>query len=91
MTTTIAITIAGTEVAFGLPDADAGRILAAFTQMWTTTDAEGAPVVPDTVTVVRQIAQSVVEGLAAQAIRIEQDAAAQVARAAVAPIDVSIV
>lgn len=90
----VTIDIAGMSVAFTLDDADAGRILAAHTAIFTRGefDENGQPVqvVPTPPEVVTQIAQQVVNELAARTVRHEQDAAAYAAREAVPPIEASI-
>jgi hypothetical protein len=92
--TKIAISFADAEVKFSLPEQDAGRILSAFTQMWATqgVDDKGEPTVilPPVQEVVLKIAQSVVEGLAQQALRFEQDTAATAARKDITPIEYTI-
>jgi hypothetical protein len=90
----VTIDIAGMSVAFTLADADANRILAAHTAMFTRGefDENGQPiqVVPSPPEVVQHIAQQVVNGLAATTVLYEQDAAAVAAREAVPPIEASI-
>lgn len=72
---TISININGFDVGFSLPDADAGRILAAHAKMFTS-DPGNPPAPQD---VVRMIARQVITQLAQTALaREQQDAAASV-------------
>lgn len=86
------INMAGVSAAFTLDDQDAGRILAAYTQVYTTTEqneqGETVQVVPTPEQCIKKIAQSVIEGLANYTRRHEQDLAAQQAAAAVPPVSV---
>lgn len=86
----INISIGGTSAAFSLSDADAGRILAAYTALFTTQGEDGVPVIPDTQTCVMMIAKGVVAGLAQNAIRYEQEQAAKAAAEAVPTIDATL-
>lgn len=86
----VSIAIAGLNVSFTLSDADAGRILAAHTALFTTQDGDGTPVVPTPQDVVIRIAQGVVGQLAQTAVVHEQQIAANAAAMAVPGIDATI-
>lgn len=87
----ITITMVGIETAFEIADADAQRILVAFTAQYTTQDEDGQPVVPTPEETVHKLAQDVIDGLAAQAVQFDKARAAAEAAANVAPIVVEVV
>jgi len=87
----ILIELASISTSFSLSDDDANRILAAYTATYTTQDENGADVVPTPTETVNQLAQEVVDGLAANAVRWEQTEASKTAVGAVTPIVPTIV
>jgi adenosine/AMP kinase len=88
---TIQITMVGVETAFEIADADAARILQAYTAIYTTTDEDGQPVVPTPEQCVHMIAQGVVDGLAANTVQYDKVQASANASANVPPIDIVVV
>jgi hypothetical protein len=76
---TVLIELAGLSTSFTMDDNDANRILAAYTATYTTQDEEGNDVVPTPTETVNQLAQGVVDGLAANAVRWEQTEASKTA------------
>ena len=87
----IQITLATVSTAFEIADVDAGRILQAYTAMYTTTDSDGTPVVPTPEECVHMIAQGVVDGLAANTVAFDKVQASTNAAANVPPIDITVV
>tara|TARA_B110000483_G_scaffold125909_1_gene151270 strand:- start:563 stop:835 length:273 start_codon:yes stop_codon:yes gene_type:complete len=87
---TVSIDLAGLSTSFTLDEADATRILTAYTAMYTTQDEEGVDVVPTPSETVNQLADGVVQGLAANAVRWEQTAASTAAIGGVPPITATI-
>lgn len=86
----ISISIGGNAVSFTVADADAGRILAAYTALFTKPGEDGTPVVPGAQETVVEIGKSVIAGLASNAIRYEQEQAAKAAAEAVPAIDATL-
>lgn len=90
----VTINIAGLQVAFSVADADANRILAAHTAIYTRSDVDeqGQPVqvVPTPPEVVQYIAQNVVNELAARTVRFEQHLAEATAREGVPDIEATL-
>jgi hypothetical protein len=76
---TILIELAGLSTSFTMDDNDANRILAAYTATYTTQDEDGNDVVPTPTETVNQLAQGVVDELAANAVRWEQTEASKTA------------
>jgi len=83
----VSLILNGTTVSFALSDADAVRILAAYTALLAKPDAD-APTAQEVVT---EIGKGVVAGLAQTAIRYEQEQAAKAAADAVPSIDATLV
>ena len=88
---TVLIELAGLSTSFTMDDNDANRILAAYTATYTTQDEDGNDVVPTPTETVNQLAQGVVNGLAANAVSWEQTEASKTAVGAVPPIVPTIV
>ena len=85
------MSIGGNAVSFTISDADAGRILAAYTAIFTKAGVDGGePVVPTVQETVVEIGKSVIAGLASNAIRYEQEQAAKAAAEAVPAIDATL-
>lgn len=82
----ISLSIDGVSVSFTLADADAARILAAYTAILTK-DGEA----PTSADVVTEIGKGFVAGIAQTAIRYEQEVAAKAAADAVPSIDATLV
>lgn len=99
MATSFTITMGTVNAAFTLDDADAARILAAYTEIFTepAVDENGVPVldgngdptytVPTAAEVVNRLANDVVVSLGNQTRRHEQNKAAESARESVAEIN----
>ena len=86
----ITITMVGIETAFEIADADAARILQAFTVQYTTQGPNG-PIVPTPEDTVHKLAQDVIDGLAAQTVQYDKTQAAAAAADHVPPIDITVV
>lgn len=69
------------------PDAQQTRILNALKTHWTTTNAQGQPVVPTTPQVVELLRQVVVSNVKDIVQRVERDTAVAAAAAGVTPVD----
>lgn len=82
----ISFTLNGTSVSFAVSDADAARILAAYTALLTQPDVDA----PTTADVVTEIGKGFVAGLAQTAIRYEQEVAARAAAEAVPTIEATL-
>lgn len=87
---TVSIELSGLNTSFTLEDVDAERILTAYTAMYTTQDEMGEYIVPTPEDTVNQLAEGVVQGLAANAVRWEQTEASTLAISSVAPITATI-
>jgi hypothetical protein len=87
---TISINLAGIEVGFALNDANATRIITAYTAMMTEHSANGEPVVPTPPEVVMRLAQEIVSNLASNARKWEQNHAAEHARNNVPELAISL-
>jgi|DEB19_MinimDraft_3_1074340.scaffolds.fasta_scaffold03232_12 hypothetical protein len=87
----ISMSIGGNAVSFTVADADAARILAAYSALFTKPGEDGGePVVPTVQETVVEIGKSVIAGLASNAIRYEQEQAAKAAAEAVPAIDATL-
>lgn len=83
----ISFSLDGAAVSFTLADADAARIVSAYTALLTKPDAD----VPSKQDVVTEIGKGFVAGIAQTAIRYEQEVAAKAAADAVPSIDATLV
>lgn len=87
----ISMSIGGNAVSFTVADADAARILAAYSALFTKPGEDGGePVIPTVQETVVEIGKSVIAGLASNAIRYEQEQAAKAAAEAVPAIDATL-
>ncbi len=87
----ISFSISGNAVSFTVADADAARILAAYSALFSKPGEDGGePVVPTVHETVVEIGKSVIAGLASNAIRYEQEQAAKAAAEAVPAIDATL-
>ena len=71
------------------PDAQGTRIMNAFKAYWTTTDAQGNPVVPTNAEAIEKLRQAVVANVKDIVLRVERDAAVKAAADAVTVVDAS--
>lgn len=83
----ISVSLDGVSVSFAVSDADAARIVAAYTAILTKEGADA----PTSADVVTEIGKGFVAGIAQTAIRYEQEQAAKAAADAVPSIDATLV
>lgn len=69
------------------PDAQGTRIMNALKTHWTTTDANGDPVVPSNAQAIEKLRQAVVANVKDIVLRVERDAAVAAAAASVTVVD----
>jgi len=77
------------NLAITYPDAQATRIMNAFKAYWTTTDANGDPVVPTNAEAIEKLRQAVVANVKDIVLRVERDAAVKAAADSVTVVDAS--
>jgi hypothetical protein len=77
------------NLAITYPDAQGTRIMNAFKTYWTTTDAQGNPVVPTNAQAIENLRQAVVANVRDIVLRVERDAAVKAAADGVTVVDAS--
>jgi hypothetical protein len=77
------------NLAITYPDAQGSRIMDALKTYWTTTDAQGDPVIPTNAEAIEKLRQAVVANVKDIVLRVERDAAVKVAADAITVVDAS--
>lgn len=75
------------NLAITYPDAQGTRIMAALKAHWTTTDAQGNPVVPTNAQAIEKLRTAVVANIKDIVQRVERDAAVKAAADAITRVD----
>jgi hypothetical protein len=77
------------NLAITYPDAQGTRIMTALKTYWTTTDANGNPVVPTNAEAIEKLRLAVVANVRDIVLRVERDAAVKAAADSVTVVDAS--